>query len=449
MAVIAPTIDPPGPKGNRFLGSLLDMQKGIVDFYVDIWREYGDVAQFKLGPLNAFLFVRPEHVQHIMVKNVDNYTKGISHDRLRTSIGNGILTLEGTPWRKQRKLMQPSYTPTSITRYAELMQEASRDLLQRWDRQAGSVIDINQEMTTVTMSVISRAMFGLDIGAHAKEAAAALHQLLEYTASGAGKIIELPLFIPVPRNQKLKRAKQIMGEFIYGIIEQRRKEGLRDDLLSLLMSSKDADTGEFMTDEQLHDEVLITIFAGHETTASLLTWAFYLLSQHADVERKLHAELDQVLAGRSPQLEDITQLTYARMVLDETLRLYSPVVMMARDVVADDVVEQFPVSAKSMVVIMPYITHRHPDFWERPYAFYPEHFAPEQVEKRPRYAYYPFGAGQRICIGNHFALMEAMLILAEVAQRYRPQLAAPNEGGINFVGVARPAKPILMRLEKR
>lgn len=204
-----------------------------------------------------------------------------------------------------------------------------------------------------------------------------------------------------------------------------------------------------MSDEQLHDEVLITIFAGHETTASLLTWTFYLLSQHSEVEAKLHEELERVLAGRTPTLDDIASLPYTRMVLDETLRLYSPVPVLARDSVTDDEIDGHLIPKGAMVTVVPYATHRHPEFWDHPLEFYPEHFTEERVAQRPRYAYFPFGSGQRICIGIHFAQMEAALILAEVAQRYRARLAEENDGSVRYIGVARPASPIMMQLERR
>jgi cytochrome P450 len=311
------------------------------------------------------------------------------------------------------------------------------------------VLDINQEMVRVTMKVISRSVFGLDVEEDFSKAAQSLYALLEYTSQTSNSLIDLPLFVPTPRNRQLKQAKAYLREFMMNIIESRRRDGLQDDLLSMLMSSRDAETGEFMTNEQLHDEVLITFFAGHETTASLLTWTSYLLSLYPEVEEKLHAELDSVLQGRVPTLDDVPQLTYTRMVLDEVLRLYSPVPLLARDAQEDDEIGGYHVPKGSIVIPFPYGTHRHPEFWEHPYAFYPEHFLPEAVAERPKYAYFPFGSGQRVCIGLHFALLEATLILADIAQKYRLRLAAPNYGAVEFIGVARPAKPILMTVEAR
>ncbi|MDX2139104.1 MAG: cytochrome P450 [Chloroflexota bacterium] len=451
MALARAAVNTPGPTGIPLLGSLPTIRKkGPLDFYIDLWREFGDVAVARLGPLTSFVFTRPEHLQYIMVQNPDKYIKGISHEKLRVAIGNGILTLEGERWYRQHKLMQPNYTRKNVNVFAEIMREESQAMLARWDAlPAGSVVDINQETTRLTMAVITRSIFGFNVGEDFQEAVQALHNLLEYTSQTTNSLIDMPLFVPTPTNQMLKRARKTLRAFIMDIIEQRRREGLQEDLLSMLMSARNAETGEVMTDDELHDEILITIFAGHETTASLLMWAWYLLSGNSDAEQKLHAEVDTVLNGRQTTLDDLPKLTYTRMVLDETLRLYSPVPMMARDATSDDTIAGHTVPKGAMLVLLPFATHRHPEFWEKPLDFYPEHFAPAATETRPRYAYLPFGAGQRICLGMHFALLEATLVLADVAQRYRPRLAVDFDGSFRFIGVMRPSAPIMMRLERR
>ncbi|MEP7287267.1 MAG: cytochrome P450 [Chloroflexota bacterium] len=447
----APVTMPPGPKGMPILGNLNEFRrKGTLNFYMDIWKQYGDVASMKLGPLSSYMFVRPEHIQYILVKNPEKYVKGLTHDKLRVAIGNGILTLEGDSWYRQRKLMQPTYTPKNIRQFSDMMVKAAQQLDARWAALTpGQTLDINLEMTRVTMSVISQAMFGVDLSENYQEAAKALFELLIYTNESFEQLIDLPLFIPTARNQRMKQARQLLREFIFSVIRQRREQGLQDDLLSMLMSSRDADTGEFMTDDQLHDEVLITFFAGHETTASLLTWTFYQLSKNPDVEAKLHEELDSVLNGQSPTLEDMPRLPYTKMVLNETLRLLGPVPIIARDSAVDDEVEGYSIRKGSMIVVVPYATHRHPEFWEKPLAFYPEHFTAESVNKRPRYAYFPFGSGQRICIGQHFAEMEGLLMLAEIAQRFRVRLAKENDGALKYAGVIRPLQPIIVTVEPR
>ena len=329
-----PTRTPPGPKGLPLIGNLLEMRRsGTFEFYRDLWQEYGDIATASIGPMQFLVLARPEHIQHVLVRNPQKYVKGISHEKLRTAIGDGILTLEGERWFRQRRLMQPTYTPTNVRQFAEIMTEESQALIQRWlsELPADAVVDINQEMVRVTIKVISRAVFGLDIDEGFNDAAQSLYALLEYTSQTSTSMVDVPLFVPTARNRQLKKAQAYLRDFLMNIIKSRRTHGLQDDLLSMLMTSRDADTGEFMSDDELHDEVLITFFAGHETTASLLTWTSYLLSLNPDVEAKLHAELDNVLAGRVPTQDDVPELSYTRMVLDEALRLYSPVPIMARD----------------------------------------------------------------------------------------------------------------------
>ena len=441
----------PGPKGLPLIGSIGTLRaKGPFDFWFDLWQEYGDVARARMGPQILMQFVRPEHVQYILVKNKDNYVKGLSHDTLRIPLGTGILTAEGDLWRRQRQLMSPTYTPRAVQRFAGIMLDATAKMLARWrEVPAGSPVAINLEMMRLAMSVISRSIFTVDIGEDFTEAGQALTQILDFASQRSISLLTLPLSVPTPGNRRLNRALATIDEFLYGIIATRRQKPPGDDLLSLLMEMRDEETGEGMSEKQLRDEVLITFFAGHETTAQLLTWVWYLLSEHPMAEERFHAELEERLGGRTPRADDVEGLGYTRMVMDETLRLYSPVAIMARDALLDDEVGGYEVPAGTIVTLSPYMTHRHPEFWERPLEFYPDHFAPEQVETRPRYAYYPFGAGQRTCLGKHFALLEAALVLAEVGQRYRPRLVPGQEIKPHWSGTLRPDRAIMMVLEQR
>ncbi|MFN8371924.1 MAG: cytochrome P450 [Anaerolineae bacterium] len=440
----------PGPEQLPIIGNIADIQgRGLMRYYYDMWERYGDFVRLKLGPVNSFLLIHPDYIQHVMVKHPEIYTKGFTMEKLRLAIGNGIFTAEGDFWRKQRQLMQPTYTPRGIQAFVDIMVDSSVEMTKRWQSIPDTEkVDINLEMARLTMTIISRAMFSFDVGEDVA-VGKSLHALLEWVTSRTMKFIDVPLYIPTPTNQRLKQAKQIVRDFIFRVIEDHRRNKTEGDLLALLMSAKDAETGEVMDDNLLHDEILITFFAGHETTASLLTWTWYLLSQHPEVEAKLHAEIDSVLGGRAPTMADIPNLKYSKMVLDEALRLYSPVAITAREAMADDVIDGYAIPKGSLVALFPYATHRHPQFWERPLAFYPEHFSEEQVEARPRYAYYPFGAGQRICIGIHFAQMEALISLVTLAQQFSPRLSVVNAGETKFVGVIRPEENVIMNLKRR
>jgi cytochrome P450 len=441
----------PGPKGLPLIGSIGTFRaKGPLDYWFDLWQEYGDVARAQMGPKTLMQFVRPEHVQYILVKNKDNYVKGLSHDALRIPLGTGILTAEGELWRRQRRLMSPTYTPRAVKRFGGLMLDVTGSMLAHWrEIPDESPVPINQEMMRLTMSVISRSIFAVDIGEDFAEAGQALTKILDFASQRSVSLLSLPLSVPTPSNQRLNRAMATIDDFLYGIIAERRQRPPGDDLLSLLMEMRDEETGEVMSEKQLRDEVLITFFAGHETTAQLLTWAWYLLSEHPVVEEQFHAELEETLGGQSPRADDVERLSYTRMIMDETLRLYSPVALMARDALEDDEVDGYEVPAGCIVTLSPYMTHRHPEFWEKPTEFYPNHFAPDQAQTRPRYAYSPFGAGPRTCLGKHFAILEGALVLAEVGQRYRPRLVSGQEIKPHWSGTLRPDRAVMMVLEKR
>lgn len=441
----------PGPRGAFLLGSARDLQhQGILDFYYQAWKQYGDLARFQMGPMVMHSIVLPEHVQQVLVKNADNYRKGLSHDKLRLALGSGILTAEGPLWQRQRRLMSPTYTPKAVTKFAEIMTDSTRQMLARWEITDGDApLPVNAEMMRLTMSVISLSMFGLDIGENFAEAGQSLRVILEFASARTMSYIDPPLWVPTAMNRKLKHALKTIDSFLYRIISERRADPDPDYLLGMLIQARDEETGEFMDEKQLRDEALITFFAGHETTAQLLTWTWYMLAKNPEVQEQLHAELDRVLAGRSPTVNDIPKLVYTRRVIDETLRLYSPVAITARDVVAADQIGDYQIPAGSMAIVAPYLTHRHPAYWTHPESFDPDHFLPEQVETRPRYAYYPFGAGQRICLGMHFALLEGVLVLAEAAQRYRLRLPPGQEIKPVMVGTLRPDHELYMKLEHR
>lgn len=442
---------PPGPGGLPVIGNLRRMQKqGILTFYQDLWKEFGDVVRVNMGPMNIYQFIRPEHIQTILVKRSDKYVKGLSHEKLRVALGSGILTAEGELWRRQRKLMAPTYTRKGVEQFAEIMNKETQKMLSRWKLISPvETLSINKEMMRLAMSVISQSMFTIDVGEDFKDAGDALTFILEFANKRTMSLIDPPMFIPTPMNRKIKSSIDTIDKFLYNIIDERRNSPPGDDLLSILMTAVDEESGNVMDDKQLRDEVLITFFAGHETTAQLLTWAWYLLAKHPGVEECFHQELDQVLAGRSPEIGDVPNLVYTRMIIDETLRLFSPVAMTARDALVDDVVDGYFVPKGSVVTITPYITHRHPDYWEKPNEFYPEHFSQEKVDQRPRYAYIPFGAGPRICLGMHFALLEAALVLGDVGQRYKFKLESDQDVNPVWSGTLRPEVDIFMTLSPR
>ncbi len=444
---------PPGPRGRPLLGNLPDMQrKGMLQFYSDLWRDYGDTVHVKMGPLHQFLLTQPEHVHHVLATNASNYCKGIGFKKLGLALGNGLFISEGELWQSQRRLLQPPFTARGITQFAETMVASTEDMLARWDAaRSAAPLDINLEMMRLAMAIIGRTMFGTYVGDEALAAGDAFTYVLNFMSERSVTLFDPPLFVPTAQNREFKRSMQLLRSYMHGIISARRAQPNADatDLLSILLNARDEETGTGMSEQQLYDEVLTIFFAGHETTAQALTWSWFLLAQHPEAEEKLHAELAQALGGRTPTFADVPKLPYTRMVIQEALRLYPPVWIFVRDAIGADEIGGYPIPPRSMIVLSPFLTQRNPALWEHPEQFEPERFAPERAAARPHYAYFPFGGGKRTCLGDKFAMLEAQLVLATVAQRYRLRLVPGQNPQPEAVGTLRPAGGMPMTLEPR
>lgn len=446
---------PPGPTDKNILRNLLEMRnQGMIEYFQNAWSTYGDTVYFKMGPVESILITKPEHIHHVLVKNAGNYTKGVSMDKLKLSLGEGLFAAEGDLWRRQRRLMQPMFTPRAVNQFASQMVEDIQAMLARWEplAAAGTAVDLNQEMMRLAMGIIARTMFGMSIDEEALEAASAFAYVLEFVSQQTVRIIDIPMFIPTPSNRRFNKSMEILDEFIYGIIADRRQDPqaeARDDLLALLMRARDETTGQPMSDQQIRDEVITIFFAGHETTAQALTWTYFLLAQHPQEEARLQEELDKALAGRVPTLEELEALSYTRMVIDESMRLYPPILMFARESIEEDQLDDYRIPAGAMITLSQYITHRHPDFWDEPEIFNPENFSEAAMADRPRYAYFPFGGGQRVCIGNNFALLEMALALSMISQRYSLRLVPGQDIQPRMVGTLRPNGPVMVNIHKR
>ncbi|HET6347255.1 MAG TPA: cytochrome P450, partial [Myxococcota bacterium] len=415
----------PSPPGQFLFGNLRQMQRaGMLNYYVDAWKRYGDTIRFKMGPLSQFLFIKPEHVRHVMMTNADNYSKGIGFKKLKMLAGEGLLTSDNPIWKRQRRLMQPPFTAKAVTKFLKPMADSVDGLMGRWHgmAKAGTTLDIGQEMMRLAMDIIGRTMLSRSLDEEADALGPAITAALHYINDRTVTLVDMPLFVPTAENVKFRRAQAVIDTFIGDLIAARRANNDKDDLLSLLIDARDDEDKTGMTDQQLRNEIFTVYLAGHETTAQLLTWTWYLLSQHPEVERNLHAEVDAVLGGRFPTMEDTRKLSYTFSVIQESMRLYPPVWMMPRDAIQDDEIDGVHVPARSMVIVSPYLTQRHPDYWAEPLAFQPERFAPDAGRGRLSCSFFPFGAGPRTCLGIHFATLEATLILAMVSQTYRLSL---------------------------
>jgi cytochrome P450 len=386
----------------------------------------GEVVGMRFVTANAYLVYHPDGVKRVLQENHFNYNKDVfTYQILRPAVGMGLLTNDGDSWLHQRRLMQPAFHRQRLEAYLTLMTAGANTMLDQWDARPhpGEPLDISEEMMTLALGIVGQALFSMDLTQETSAVGQAMTTLVKLLGDYVYAPFP-PLSVPTPRNRHIRAAIRELDTVVASIIKARRADGGdTGDLLSMLLQARDAETGAGMSDHQVRDEVMTLLLAGHETTANTLTWTWYLLSQHPEEESRLRAELATVLGGGAPTLEQLPRLTYTAMVTQEALRLYPPAWILARKALADDEVSGYHIPQGSMVIISPYATHRHPEFWERPDEFDPERFTPERVAARPHFAHVPFGGGPRQCIGSSFALMEMQAALATVAQRYRLRLA--------------------------
>ena len=418
------------PPGSGLLSFIYGVRTlGFLDYVGKLWRQYGDVFQVRIGRRTLVFAMHPDAVEHVNVSHRQSYDKRGSYDAVRSYLtGEGLVASTGELWRRQRKLMAPFYTPKGVQAYAELMIRDGERLVSRWQTLAsqGTEVEIAEEMTTITASIILKAMFSTETmeSIHQmKDAVEAMITFVSAQLAGVG----LPAWLPTAKRRRYDAARQLVHRSISTLIAKRRsidEAQWPDDLLSRLMKARDDETGQAMSESLLRDESITTFFAGHETTARTMTFAWYALATNPQVTQRLHEELDRVLGGRLPTADGLRQLPYTLQVIKEVLRLYPAAPFYVRDALAADQLGGFDVPAGAAVMVSPYYTHRHPQFWNRPEVFDPDRWTREQESSRHGYAYHPFAAGPRICIGNNFSLLETHLLLATLAQRFIPRLRA-------------------------
>ena len=415
----------PGPHGHFLLGSTKDIQRDPLRFGLALTRQYGDIVRIRLLFWPAYLVNHPDGIGYVLQKNQRNYNKDLyPYKVLKPLIGQGLVTNDGKSWFHQRHLMQPAFHRKRLAAFGTLMTSTTVTMLDQWQdfAEREQPLDVAAEMLRLTLRIVSKALFNSDLSHEMRTVDQAI-TTVNKVLSDYIYIPFPPLNVPTPRNRSLQAASRTFDQVVYDIITWRRQQNTdTGDLLSMLLSARDEETGQGMDDQQVRDEVITLLIAGHETVSTALTWTWYLLSHYPDVERRLHTELDTVLGGQIPKVEHLARLSYTRMVLEEALRLYPPAWVFGRKAIADDEIGGYFIPANSMIVLSPYLTHRHPAFWENPELFDPERFTPERSAGRPHYAYFPFGGGPRMCIGSNFALMEMQLILATVVQRYQLHL---------------------------
>ncbi|MGQ0713778.1 MAG: cytochrome P450 [Gemmatimonadaceae bacterium] len=438
---------PAGPKGHFLVGNLPELGTDILGLFTTCARDYGDIAYLSLAGWPAFVLSHPDQIEQVLVTEHKNFIKHTFFWRhVRGIFGNGLLTSEGDFWLRQRRLAQPSFHRDRVAAYGEVMVRFTERTLDAW--RDGEVRDLHHDLMRLTLLIVAKVLFDADVADEVETIGGALDDATHEIRSRFRRPFRIPDAVPIPGNIRYRRAVRRLDGVVNRIIEEHRSHDGRGDLLSLLMAARD-DDGNAMTDAQLRDEAITIMLAGHETTALALSWTLYLLSQHPAVAANLYDELREVLGERPPSVADLPRLRFTEMVVTESLRLYPPAYALGREAVSDCTIGGFQVPAGTSVFISPWVVQRDARWFEEPEKFLPERWAGNAAQRLPRFAYFPFGGGPRICIGNRFAMMEAVLLLACIARRFRLKLVDPSSVGFFPTITLRPAKGMWMGVSRR
>lgn len=411
----------PGPKINSIFNGAGRMSKNPMAFLTELNNEYPYVVNWKLLHLNLVQLTDPKLIRAVLQTNQKQYVKNSAYKQLKHLLGDGLVTSEGELWKKQRKLIQPSFHKKYINTLFDSMLACTNEMIEEWKQheKTSGEIEFSKEMMQITLQIIGKTMLSADVKKDAKNVNDALGYLLKATDIRASKAVNTPLWVPTPKNITYKKERKILDDIIYGIINERKKSGPKNgDLLDLLMESRYEDTGEKMPNKLLKDEVMTVFLAGHETTASALAWTFYLISQHPEVYKKLKEEVRSVVGKEELTFAHLQQLKYTKACLNEGMRIYPPVWVIGRRATEDNIVGDYLIKKGTDILITTYLVHHDPKLWKDPEKFYPERWETKEVQEMDKFAYFPFAAGPRMCIGNNFALLEADIIITKIIQNF-------------------------------
>ena len=439
---------PPSLRTDLIGGHFRSFRKDATGF-LERLSKLGDVTSFRLGPQQAYFLNDPELIRDLLVVNAHKFKKGRALQRAKTLLGEGLLTSEGEFHLRQRRMIQPAFHRAQIADYSRSMVEFAEETSDNWrDRET---LDIDREMMHLTLRIVGKTLFSANVEDDADAVGKAMTSMTTLFNFLLLPFSEWLQKLPLPHSKRFKSARGTLDSVIYAIINDRRRSGEnKGDLLSMLLNAQDEDDGSVMTDEQVRDEALTLFLAGHETTANLLTFTWYVLSQNPDAEAKLHEEIDRVLNGRSPTFEDISKLTYCEHVIAESMRLYPPAWAIGRLATEDHEFGGFPVAKGSLILISPYITHRDKRFWSEPEVFRPERWEMQSVKVAgQRYIYFPFGGGIRRCIGEGFAWTEGILLLATLAGKWKLELDPGQKIALQPMITLRPKYGMRMKIRSR
>ena len=438
----------PGPSSFAALSNVRRFLNNRALFLHEMWAEYGDLYRFQLGTFEVYFINRPEWVREALLEH-DRFPKSKVIDFLAIVLGRGLVTARGDAHRRQRRIMQPAFHKPRIAKYADDMAAQAQRSTEAWVDK--DTVDIHQAMMGLTMEVVAAALFGTSVDGVVPRVCGALDRIIPVVDRIAQPTGALKMKLPLRSTRNFYRSLADLDDLIYGIIKQARETiDAQDNLLGTLIRATDTEgDGTGLNDVQLRDEVMTLFLAGHETTAVALTWTWYLLATHPEVEARLHAELDEVLGGRTPGFDDLPNLTYTRKIISESLRLYPPVYLLDRITTDTWEVGGYAIPKGKFLMLAPYSMGRHPEFYPDPDRFDPERWTAEEVAKRPRFAFYPFGGGPRICIGEHFAWTEMILVVATIAQHWRLATTDQTTGDFKPQISLRPAHGMPLRLHAR
>jgi cytochrome P450 len=439
-----------GPQGLMHAYFIARMIANYAEADIELFHRYGDVVRTR-APSNMLFFFRPSHIKHILRTNVLNYPKSFQYDLLRPLLGDGIFVSEGDVWARQRRLLAPEFRENAVARFVPPMVESAERLFAEWDeRRHRGPIDLTADMMRLTLWIIGRAMFKSEF---LQDAEVVAHSLEVCLAHATLQMLTMGLYkdwLPTRGNREARAAEKALNDAINGMIRHGRDvDGGTQDVLSRMIRARDSESGATMTDKQLLDETKSLILAGHETTSLALSWAFYLLWSHPEVEERLVEEATRVLGDHTPTVHDIAQLVYARQVFLESMRLYPPVPAVSRNAVAADDIDGIPIKAGELVAVAPVVTHRHPEYWPEPERFDPDRFSEKRFDSIEPYSYMPFLLGRRQCLGEHFAMLEGPLLLAMIVRRYAFTRVSREPIAMRPISTLRLARPLIMRVRNR
>lgn len=449
MSTTATISFPPGPSRRLPGFNFFAFRRDRIGFLTRLAREYGDIVHFRVGRQRIFLLNHPEAIKEVLVTHQHNFKKGLALERGKVLLGEGLLTSEGEFHTRQRRLAQPAFHRQRVAAYGQAMVAYAARARDRWSD--GAALDIAHEMMRLTLAIVGSTLFSADVESEADELGRALTEVLEMFNLLMLPFAPLLQKLPLPANRRFERGRARLDATIYRMIRERRASGEdRGDFLSMLLLAQDTEgDGAGMSDLQVRDEALTLFLAGHETTANALTWTWYLLSQNPGAEASLHAELDAVLCGHLPGVEDLPRLPYTEMVLAESMRLYPPAWIIGRRALRDCRIAGYPIPARSIVLASPYLMHHDARYFPDPLRFDPGRWTPEARAARPKFAYFPFGGGARGCIGEQFAWMEGVLLLATLAQKWRMRLVPGHPVELRPLITLRPKHGMRMTLSRR